>query len=176
MKRSRVRFGALMAACGGALAVVCVGAMMLNLVAVPSWGAASATRPAVLPSQVVSWEEAASQSHKADWGEMRTYFRGETFGTKDAFAAVAVVEPGKAVHRAHRHVEEEYLIVDEGSGTWQLGGKTFPAHKGDMLYVEPWVYHGLTNTGDTPLVFTVIKFNSKGVELPPRPDSGKDEL
>jgi mannose-6-phosphate isomerase-like protein (cupin superfamily) len=131
------------------------------------------TRPAVLSSGVTSWKDASS--HRGDWGEMRTYFQGDTLGTKDAFAAVAVVEPGKAVHRAHRHVEEEYLIVNEGSGVWQLGEKSFPARKGDMLYVEPWVFHGLTNTGDKPLVFTVIKFNSKGIELPPRPDNGKDE-
>jgi len=31
-----------------------------------------------------------------------------------------MVKPGKAVHRAHRHAQEEYLIVAEGSGTWSL--------------------------------------------------------
>ncbi len=132
-----------------------------------------AKRPPVLKSKIVRWTEASPI--KGDWGEMRTYYKGETSGTRDVFAAVAVVEPGKAVHRAHRHVEEEYLIINEGSGVWHLDGKESPARKGDMLYVEPWVFHGLTNTGDKPLVFTVIKFNSKGIELPSRPDSGKDE-
>lgn len=153
--------------------VACGVCLVLMLSGSPSAGGV-ATRPSVLESRVVTWKDASS--HKADWGEMRTYFRGETSGTKDVFSAVAVVEPGKAVHRAHRHVEEEYLIVNEGSGMWQLGEKTFPARKGDMLYVEPWVYHGLVNTGNEPLVFTVIKFSGKGVALPPRPDSRKDEL
>lgn len=135
---------------------------------------APTTRPATFPSEVVTWEDA--ESLEGDWGEMRMYYRGESFGTKEVLAAVAVVEPGKAVHRAHRHVEEEYLLINEGTGVWRLGEKTFPANKGDMLYVEPWVYHGLTNTGDKPLVFTVIRFNSRGIDLPPRPDDGKDEL
>ena len=153
--------------------VACGGGLVLILLVSPSRGIVAATRPSSIKSKVVAWKDASAQ--KGNWGEMRTYFRGETLGTKDAFAAVAVVESGKAVHRAHRHVEEEYLVINEGFGTWQLGDRTFPARKGDMLYVEPWVYHGLTNTGDKPLVFTVIKFNGKGIQLPPRPDSEKDE-
>jgi len=101
---------------------------------------------------------------------------GETFATKDAFAAIAVVEPGKAVHAAHRHAEEEYLVITEGSGVWHLAGKEFPAKKGDVLYVEPWVFHGLVNTGDRPLTFVVLKYNPKAVPVPPRPDNDKDEI
>jgi len=131
-------------------------------------------KPAMLKSQVVRWDDA--RSHLADWGEMRRYFGGETFGTKDVLTAVAVVEPGKAVHRAHRHAAEEYLIVVQGSGTWSLDGKEFPAQKGDILYVEPWVYHGLTNTGDGQLIFAVVRYNAKGVKLPPKPDDRPNEL
>ena len=69
--------------------------------------------------------------------------------------ATAVVQPGKAVHRAHRHAPEEYLVVTEGTGVWHLDGKEFPAKPNDVLYVEPWVYHGLTNTGEKPLTLTI---------------------
>jgi len=130
--------------------------------------------PKLLKSQVVNWD--AARLRQADWGQFRTYFRGETHGTKNVLTAVAVVEPGKAVHRSHRHAEEEYLIVVIGSGTWSLAGKEFPAKLGDILYVEPWVYHGLTNTGDGPLAFVVVRYNAKGVKLPPRPDDRPDEL
>ena len=131
-------------------------------------------KPEPLESQIVGWDEA--RSHVADWGEMRRYFTGETFATKDVLVAAAVVEPGKAVHRAHRHPHEEYLILVQGSGTWSLDGKESPAEKGDVLYVEPWVYHGLVNTGDEPLIFAVVRYNGKGVPVPPRPDDQPDEL
>jgi len=130
--------------------------------------------PDELKSQVVRWDDA--RSHVAGWGEMRRYFGGKTFATKDVLVAVAVVQPGKAVHKAHRHAQEEYLVVGEGKGTWSLGGKEFPAEKGDVLYVEPWVYHGLTNTGDKPLVFLVVRYNGKGVATPPKPDDRPNEL
>lgn len=137
------------------------------------WGRAADTPPP-LKSQVVRWDEA--RIHKADWGQMRFYFTGQTGATENVLTAVAVVEPGKAVHKAHRHAEEEYLVLVDGSGTWHLAGKEFPAQRGDILYVEPWVYHGLKNTGDRPLIFVVVRYRGKGVASPPRPDERPDEL
>ncbi len=128
----------------------------------------------LLSSKVVSWD--AAKLHRAGWGEFRRFFAGQTPGTKRVLVAAAVVQPGKAVHKAHRHAEEEYLYVAEGEGTWHLAGKEFPARKGDMLYVEPWVFHGLTNTGTKPLVFVVFRYSSKGIPAPPRPDDRPDEL
>ena len=125
-------------------------------------------------SQVVGWD--AARSDRFDWGEFRRYFTGETLGTKNVLTAVAVVQPGKAVHKAHRHAEEEYLVVAHGSGTWSLDGKEFAAKRGDILYAEPWVYHGLTNTGQEPLTFVVFRYSGKGVKTPPRPDDRPDEL
>jgi len=130
--------------------------------------------PPVLKSQIMRWDDA--KSHSGDWGEMRRYFVGQTAATKDVLVAVAVVQPGKAVHYAHRHAEEEYLALVEGSGVWSLDGKDLPAERGDILYVEPWIYHGLTNTGDTPLIFLVVRYNGKGTPTPPRPDDRPNEL
>ncbi len=150
------------------------GAVFVTVLVVMRPSDAADTKPAVLKSRVVTWDDA--QALKADWGEMRFYFRGQTHGTKDVLTAVAVVEPGKAVHRAHRHAMEEYLVVAHGSGKWSLAGKELPAKRGDILYVEPWVYHGLTNTGEEPLVFIVVRYNGKGVNIPPKPDDRPNEL
>jgi mannose-6-phosphate isomerase-like protein (cupin superfamily) len=130
--------------------------------------------PEKLTSKIVGWEEA--RQHQADWGQMRFYFTGETAGTKNVLTAVAVVEPGKAVHKSHRHAEEEYLVLVEGSGTWSLAGKESPAKRGDVLFVEPWVYHGLKNTSEKPLIFLVVRYTAKGVPVPPRPDNKPDEM
>jgi mannose-6-phosphate isomerase-like protein (cupin superfamily) len=135
---------------------------------------AADTQGRLLKSKVVDWETA--EVRQSDWGQMRTYFRGETYCTKDVLTAVAVIEPGKAIHRAHRHSQEEYLIVVAGSGTWHLAGREFPAKRGDILYIEPWVYHGTTNTGDEPLILVVVRYNPKAVDIPPRPDNQPDEL
>lgn len=127
-------------------------------------GQDSATR---LRSRVMTWDEA--RSHVANWGEMRTFFTGETFGTTNLLCAAAVVKPGESVHPAHRHAEEEFLVLTEGTGRWHLAGREFAAKRGDVLYVEPWVFHGLVNTGTGPLTFFVVRWNSQGVKLPPVP-------
>lgn len=147
-----------------------VGSLVL-FAALLSLTPARASEP--LKSKIVGFEEA--RPTPAKWGEMRRYFTGETFGTKDVLTAVAIVDPGKSVHRAHRHAQEEYLIVAEGSGTWSLDGKESPAQRGDILYAEPWVYHGLMNSGDKPLIFVVVRYNAKGLKLPSRPDNRPDE-
>jgi mannose-6-phosphate isomerase-like protein (cupin superfamily) len=116
-----------------------VAGILAALIVIPvaAWlpAVAADPQPKPLKSGVVSFEDA--KAHQADWGEMRRYFTEETSGTKDVLTAVAIVKPGKAVPRAHRHAEEEYLILAEGSGTWSLDGKEFPAKRGDILYAEP---------------------------------------
>ena len=151
-----------------------VGLLTLVLVAASYAAMAADPPPGDLESQVVTWDDA--RAHTADWGEMRRYFTGKTHATEKVLVAVAVVKPGKTVHKAHRHAEEEYLTVAEGSGTWTLDGKEFPAKRGDVLYVEPWAYHGITNTGETPLIFFVVRYNGKGVAAPPKPDDRPNEL
>lgn len=124
-------------------------------------------------SRVISWDQA--KSHVANWGEMRTYFTGNTYGTTNMFTAIAGVKPGESVHPAHRHAEEEFLVLTKGSGTWRLDGKEFPAKEGDVLYIEPWHWHGLVNTSKEPLTFFVVRWNNQGVPPPPAPagDNGK---
>jgi len=151
------------------------GLLLLAAVAFPIASAVAAEPgPGELKSGVIRFDE--TKVHTGDWGSMHRYFAGKTFATEGAFVAVAVIEPGKAVHKEHRHAEEEYLAVVEGSGVWALDGKEFPAKRGDILYVEPWVYHGLTNTGDKPLVFLVSKYNGQGVTPRPQPDDRPNEL
>src|SRR3974390_2676769 len=62
-----------------------------------------------LQTQVVQWDEA--KMHADKWGEMRTYFTGETYGTTNLLVAVAVVKPGESVHPAHRHAPEGFLAL-----------------------------------------------------------------
>jgi mannose-6-phosphate isomerase-like protein (cupin superfamily) len=117
-----------------------------------------------LTSARVTWADAPAT--RADWGELRAHFEGETYGLGGALAAVAVIKPGQQIHPPHQHADEEFLFVTEGSGRWHLDGKEFPAAKGDAIYAAPWVVHGITNTGTAPLTFVVFKWNGKGVKAP----------
>jgi mannose-6-phosphate isomerase-like protein (cupin superfamily) len=113
--------------------------------------------------------QAEARRAVSDWGTLYTYFEGESYGTRDGLAAVAVIKPGREIHPPHEHAEEEYLMVLEGQGTWHLNGRERPARAGDLQYAAPWDVHGIRNTGRVPLRFVVWKWNAKGVEPRPRP-------
>ncbi len=123
--------------------------------------AQSATAARPKPSFIMSVEGAKRQDF--EWGSLYTYDEGETYSAKDGLAAVAVIKPGMEIHPPHQHAEEEYVIVAEGNGTWSLNGKESPAKPGDLQYAAPWDWHGIKNTGTTPLRFFVWKWNGKGV-------------
>ena len=116
----------------------------------------------IIDSAVITTETAITKTF--DWGTLITYYQGETTSTKDALSAIAIINPGMEIHPPHTHLEEEYLLILEGSGTWTLHEKDFVAKKGDMLFSKPWDLHGLKNTGTTPLKFAVFKWNSKIVQ------------
>jgi gentisate 1,2-dioxygenase len=108
-------------------------------------------------------------SAAANWKLHRTSLR-RTQRSTSGLAAVALINPGMQIHPPHQHVEEEYLMVTEGTGVWSLHGEERAAKAGDMLYASPWDWHGITNTGTEPMTFVVWKFNGKNIDLPAAPE------
>ena len=144
-----------------------IGATIGFILALTAGAVVSQQPRAVQPSAIVSQQ--AAQRQDFDWGTLYTYYQGESHGTRDGLAAVAVIKPGWEIHPPHQHAEEEYLMVVEGHGTWHLNGRDREAKPGDMQYAAPWDVHGIKNTGGTPLRFVVWKWNSKGLVPPARP-------
>ena len=120
-----------------------------------------------LSTQVIT--EAAATTEHLDWGTFITYTPEQgttTYGTQNMLTGTAIINPGMEIHPPHQHSAEEFLYVVEGSGTWSVQGEEVEATAGDLLYAYPWEWHGITNTGDTPLKFFVVKWDNKGVPLP----------
>ena len=120
-----------------------------------------------IDSAVIS--EADAKRLDEAWGKIFIYTdegTTTTYGTKNSLSAMAEILPGQEIHPPHQHTAEEFMYIIEGNGTWSLNGKTSPAKAGDMLYAKPWDMHGITNTGNSPLRFFVVKFDGKGVPTP----------
>ena len=106
----------------------------------------------------------AAQTVVADsgaWGEFHKHYGGWTAATAEVLAGYLDLKPGQEPHPPHRHPDEEFLYLVEGSGNWFVNGKTLPAKAGDVLYTAPNDLHGIKNTGTTPLRFFVAKWRSK---------------
>ena len=120
-------------------------------------GRAQAT---ALKSGVVPAAQAAVADSGA-WGEFRRSFAGPSPASADVLAGIGDIKAGTENHPPHTHVDEEFLYLADGSGTWTLGDKQIPAKAGDTLYAEPNVPHGFKNTSDKPARFFVVKWRTK---------------
>ena len=107
---------------------------------------------------------------KNPWGNLRKYHTGETYGVKDLLVAELQLEPGKMIHAAHQHPEEEFLILTKGKGTWILNGEEKPAEKGDVVYVAPWDMHTFRAAENKKMEVIVLKWGYKGLENPAKPE------
>lgn len=124
----------------------------------------ASTKLAAMETMVLS--RAKAESTDEEWGTFVKYFEGETRGTRELLSGIAEIKPGLEIHPPHKHAEEEFLMVLEGTGEWTVGEKVTAAEAGDMLYSRPWDVHGIRNTGDTTLQFVFWKWNSKGLDTP----------
>jgi mannose-6-phosphate isomerase-like protein (cupin superfamily) len=131
--------------------------------------------PESIDSKIIP--RADTKRNTGTWGvmDMYTYGQTSTYGTENMLTALADVLPGESVHPAHRHGEEEFLLITRGKGVWSLEGEQYEATTGDLLYVSPWKMHGLVNTGTDTLTFFVVRWVNKGVASPAEPEGDHDQ-
>ena len=74
---------------------------------------------------------------------------------------MSVVAPHLATHPPHKHAEDEFFFVLEGSVECYLDGKTSTAGPYTSFYCPSNIMHGIKNIGDTELKYLVIKKYNK---------------
>lgn len=70
---------------------------------------------------------------------------------------MSVVAPYKSTHAPHKHIEDEFFFVLEGTAEFYLDGKTTVVGQYTSLYCPSNIMHGISNAGDTELKYLVIK-------------------
>jgi mannose-6-phosphate isomerase-like protein (cupin superfamily) len=70
---------------------------------------------------------------------------------------MSVVAPHKSTHAPHKHIEDEFFFILEGTASFYLDGKTKEVGKYTSLYCPSNVMHGISNAGETELKYLVIK-------------------
>ncbi len=94
-------------------------------------------------------------------GENGVYVAGETPASTKFVTGRFVLPPGKTPHAPHTHPEEEVMIVERGHGEIFCDGKTTKVGPGSVMFTVPNASHGITNTGDEPIVFYYVKWEAK---------------
>jgi len=70
---------------------------------------------------------------------------------------MSVVKPHAATHPPHRHAEDEFFFVLEGTAEVILNGETRVVHPYTSFYCPSDSLHGIRNPGDNELKYLVIK-------------------
>ena len=74
---------------------------------------------------------------------------------------MSAVAPHSATHPPHKHVDDEFFFVLEGTAEFYLDGKTKTAGQYTSFYCPSNVEHGIKNVGNTELKYLVIRKYSK---------------
>lgn len=70
---------------------------------------------------------------------------------------MSVVAPHQATHSPHKHIEDEFFFVLEGTAKFYLNGDSIVSGPYTSFYCPSMVEHGIRNAGDTELKYLVIK-------------------
>jgi uncharacterized cupin superfamily protein len=96
-------------------------------------------------------------------GERRDIFDSPT-ATLDRFECHATtINPGEAPHPAHKHVEEELLIIKEGTLETVQNGQTNRVKAGGVVFEASNEPHGIRNVGTNSATYYVLKWYPPGL-------------
>jgi quercetin dioxygenase-like cupin family protein len=137
--------------------VVAVVAASATVAAV-AW--AQTPGPKLLPSSNFAWDE--MRAVPSATGEKRSVFSSPTATLDQLAVHVTTVKPGERAHDPHRHWEEELIIVKEGTLESMQNGAKVEVGPGSVIFQASNDLHGLTNVGDTPASYFVIKWFPPG--------------
>lgn len=116
------------------------------------------------PSGVFDWEKLAVIPTKT--GERRDVLKGSTITMDSLTCHVTTVHGGQASHGAHRHPDDELVIVKEGTLEILINEQTFRATAGSVCLFTSNDLHGMRNIGDTRATYYVIRMVTSATPKP----------
>ena len=109
----------------------------------------------IMRSQVFQWRDLPARS--TDFATFRDVFDAPT-ATLDGYSChVTTLNPGREPHPAHRHPEEELLIIKEGTLEVVQNGVTNQVSAGGMVFCASNELHGWRNSSTNPVTYYVLK-------------------
>lgn len=122
---------------------------------VPKEGASALAVPGKLVSRVFDWQKLEVKPTKT--GERRAVVDSPTTTLANFECHVTTLQAGVAAHAAHRHPDEEIILVKEGVLDVTINGVTTRAGAGSILFYGSNDEHGMKNAGDSPASYYVIR-------------------
>lgn len=128
---------------------------VINLATTVTHDASKFNAKPTRPSGVFDWTKLDVQPTKV--GERREVLKGSTVTMESLSCHVTSLKAGEAPHAAHRHPDEEILLIKEGALDITINGQTHRADTGAVVLLASNDMHGFRNAGDTQATYYVIR-------------------
>lgn len=116
----------------------------------------------VMGSRAVDWKDMTARPTKV--GEVRQVFQNRTATLDELELHVTTLQPGQTPHAAHKHADEEVVIIREGTVETFLGDRSQVVGPGSVIFQAANQMHTIRNVGTVPATYHVIKWNSPGMK------------
>ena len=137
-------------------------AALLVAVAAVSSLATLAAQKQVQKSTVYAWSTTDFKPNAT--GAVRQVARTPTPTLDELEIHITTLEAGKTTHAPHQHVNEELLILKEGTLDTFQSGTTRRVGPGDIIFQASNEWHNVTNVGQTPATYYVINWKVPGAK------------
>ncbi len=117
-----------------------------------------------MTSSVFEWEKMVAKPSKV--GAARQVFQAPTPTLDELECHITTLNPGATPHEPHKHVDEELILVKEGTVESLVKGERRKAGPGSVIFQSSNQLHAIRNVGDTPATYFVVKWNSPGMMRP----------
>jgi len=121
-------------------------------------GVLASSRTNILGPATFDWKDMKAVATPT--GEVRSLYKGPTATLAELEMHVTTLNPGTTSHPPHHHVNEELVILREGTVETLSGGKWVRLGPGSVIFNASDSLHGLRNVGSMPAVYHVINWSS----------------
>jgi (S)-ureidoglycine aminohydrolase len=112
-----------------------------------------------IEAKIYCWADAPL--NKKETIEQRSLLEGSSVAFKHIKIHATTAYPNQAPHPAHKHNEEEMIIVKEGELTVMIAGKTYTLGTGSVALIMSGDEHGFENKGSTNATYYVMRYESR---------------
>lgn len=137
-------------------------ALISGSAAIGLFTAAENKPPAVMGSSAFDWNSIEVKTNET--GSVRKFFQAPTATLDELECHVTTLNPGQMPHPAHKHANEELVIIREGTVEVLVNGELKRVGPGSVVFNASNVMHSLRNVGNTPAVYHVISWYSPGMK------------
>ena len=134
--------------------------VVLGIIAMPgafNQVSMAAEEKQILGPKVFHWDKMKCVENAT--GKVASLCKSPTATLDQLEMHVTTLNPGQMPHQPHRHVNEELIIMREGSCETLSNGAWIKVEPGSVIFNASNSLHGLRNIGTTPATYHVINWS-----------------